>query len=132
MKENYMKEVASLLGLELNEEFDIEDFEYNPCRITESGLYDSVNLSVLGLHKILTGQCKIIRQPWIPKLGDLYYYIFGTKDSPLINKTAYIGQEFDKEKMRLGNYFRTKEEATENTERWFDYLEKEPDLSWRK
>lgn len=37
---NYLLELANMFNVKLDEEFEIEDYAYNPCKITEDGLYD--------------------------------------------------------------------------------------------
>lgn len=60
MSKNHMKEVAQLLGVELEERFEIENATCNPCYITEAGLYDCENDLVDGfLVDLLTGSLTI-------------------------------------------------------------------------
>lgn len=60
MNKNHMKEVAKLLGVELEERFEIENATCNPCYITEAGLYDCENDLVDGfLVDLLTGYSPI-------------------------------------------------------------------------
>lgn len=60
MAENKMKEVAQLLGVELNEEFNIKNMTFNPYRITKMGLFDrDESRSTIALHALLTGEHEI-------------------------------------------------------------------------
>lgn len=60
---NYMKGVARLLGVELNEKFNIVGATCNPHHITRNGLYDCENDIVDGLlMDILLGNA-IIKKP---------------------------------------------------------------------
>ena len=37
---NLLLELANMFNVELNKEFEIKDYVYNSCKITEDGLYD--------------------------------------------------------------------------------------------
>ena len=65
MKENYMSEVAKLLGVELGEEFKTTNsLPFITFRITENGMFDSFgNKSRESLAMILEGKMKIIKLP---------------------------------------------------------------------
>ena len=87
MAKNYMADVARMLGVELNEEFEVvipDETEHQPVRYqfnsnqfgcweTEggnSGFHVHWNLLLM----ILCGQAYIKKLPWQPKKGDEYYY----------------------------------------------------------
>lgn len=87
MTKNYMADVAELLGVEPNEEFEVvipDETEHQPVRYqfnsnqfgcweTEggnSGFHVHWNLLLM----ILCGQAYIKKLPWQPKKGDEYYY----------------------------------------------------------
>ena len=86
MAKNYMADVAKMLGVELNEEFEVvipDETEHQPVRYqfnsnqfgcweTEggnSGFHVHWNLLLM----ILCGQAYIKKLPWQPKVGDVYY-----------------------------------------------------------
>ena len=86
MAKNYMADVAKMLGVELNEEFEVvipDETEHQPVRYqfnsnqfgcweTEggnSGFHVHWNLLLM----ILCGQAYIKKLPWQPKKGDEYY-----------------------------------------------------------
>lgn len=87
MAKNYMADIAKLLGVEPNEEFEVvipDETEHQPVRYqfnsnqfgrweTEggnSGFHVHWNLLLM----ILCGQAYIKKLPWQPKKGDEYYY----------------------------------------------------------
>ena len=135
MNKNYMSKVAEMLGVELGEEFNLVDKDgkpsaYNPYHIEEGGFIDCTGDDDAGfLAALLTGDFEIVRKPWKPKDGDEYYYIdvFGHAI-----KISYVRNDnSDCMKLRMGNCFRTREEAELNKERWLEYIKQEPDFSWR-
>ena len=76
---NYMKDVAKILGVELEEEFKIKGFE--PIyKITDYGLVikaDSNNWCEMSgdtFLQLIRGDYVIRKLPWQPKKGDEYYY----------------------------------------------------------
>ena len=67
MTKNYMEDVAKLLGVELNEEFEIEGFA-SSCMLTKCGLsYWSDNfhewIVTSSLGELLTGEKRITKLP---------------------------------------------------------------------
>lgn len=86
MTKNYMADIAKMLGVELEEEFMIEDadgylIDTDFYSITKVGCFyrasdNSKNNGVDNgkLLGILQGQFKIRKLPWQPKAGDEYYY----------------------------------------------------------
>lgn len=76
---NYMKDVAKILGVELEEEFKIKGFE--PIyKITNYGLViktDSNNWCEMSgdtFLQLIRGDYVIRKLPWQPKRGDEYYF----------------------------------------------------------
>lgn len=132
MSKNYMADVAKMLGVELGEEFDFDCYEYNnPYRITADGLVDRFGTSFPEqLAFLLLGKLGIIKKPWRPKDGEDYYYIATTANhEPYI--TTYASRGMDVIRLRIGNFFKTYEEAKANVDKWTEYISQEPDLSWR-
>ena len=63
MAENKMKEVAELLGVEMNEPFNIKEYEFNPCKITYDGMVNNQGMLVSNrLSQLLTGEFEIEKQ----------------------------------------------------------------------
>ena len=55
-----MNEVAKVLGVAFNEEFDIVGFPLNPCKVTENGLMDSLGVeSMLMARMLLSGKREV-------------------------------------------------------------------------
>lgn len=128
---NHMAEVAKMLGVELGEEFEIEFpapstisttavFKENEFRIVKTDAYIMTpywNYSVL--HSLLVGILTIKRKPWKPKCGEAYWYVtildgeidFGIWRDTLRDITLY----------KLGNYYRTYDEAEANRDKWVKF-----------
>lgn len=61
MAENKMKEVAELLGIEMNKPFNIKGYENNPCVLTENGFVNNRGYLLVHdvLFELLTGELEI-------------------------------------------------------------------------
>lgn len=114
MGKNHMHEVAALLGVELDEEFIIED--YGTYVLTWKGLVrkDGVVQGLI-LTFLLTGELKIRRKPWKPIKDEAYYYV---AEDGLMWEEGWIDDDVDLMRYKLGNCYRTKEEAEVNVNKW--------------
>ena len=115
---NYYKQIAEMLGLELEQEFVITDLDGKrkdtiTYKFTEDGLFSKANnLSVkvtLILDLLLTGKCKAVPKPWKPKYGE-QYWSYSTKINGTCCDTFWERIE-DYAMWKSGNCFRTEEEA---------------------
>ena len=61
MAENKMKEVAKLLGVEMDKPFNIKGYEFNPCVLTENRFINNRGQLLLHatLFMLLTGELEI-------------------------------------------------------------------------
>ena len=92
-----MKDVAKLLGLELEEEFIIESFEdfFPKVKLTERGLsyWSNIDRRWCGLgdipNKLLTGENKITKLPK-PILDDAEKEYLGNIIKPFRDRVVYI------------------------------------------
>lgn len=131
MGKNYMADVAKLLGVEPNEEFEVvipEEKEHKPIRYqfnsnqfgcweTEggnSGFHVHWNLLLM----ILCGQAYIKKLPWKPKNGDTYCYVFWQRNvrTKKWEINVSVGTYCDRYPQHnfcvdSGNCFRTQKEA---------------------
>lgn len=87
MAKNYMQDVARMLGVELGEEFKLDGRE-TKYKFTENG---------------------IIKLPWQPKEGDIYYYPSG--DFRHSQKLTWCNHPMDFGLKEAGMIFRTAEEC---------------------
>ena len=126
---NYMEQIAHMLGVELDEEFYLEDVtdggyyitydnDKTVFKLSNSGVLRKDKHIVNGwidsthpyLLRLLTGRYTIVKKPWKPVDGLRYYYVnLGkTLDNTVFDSSCY----WDFMAYTLGNYLRTKEEIT--------------------
>ena len=118
---NYWKQFAEMLGLELEQEFILttsyaEKANLTTYKITEDGIrYKSATrddwfaTSNEILESLLIGEFKVVPKPWKPKYGEQYWSY-----SPKTNRTCtnmFTGCVDDYAVWKIGNCFKTKEEA---------------------
>ena len=129
---NYYREIAEMLGLELGQEFRIIDSHERTIdaalfEITEDGLFSKANnLSgkvTLMLDLILSGKCKVVPKPWRPKDGEAYWY-WGAS-SEFADLSHWGGTSSDFALWKLGNCFRTENEAKTKGKEIMEQLKKE-------
>lgn len=120
-----MAEVAKILGVELDEEFEVEDAVYGKkdrVRLTESGLEVFLGkgccggegmwtLSYATMRDILVGRSgvRIVRKPWMPKDCDTFWTYYG--DDFQVGEGIWEGCASDYARYKSGMVFRTKKEA---------------------
>ena len=129
---NYYKQIAEMLGLELEQEFVITDLDGKrkdtiTYKFTEDGLFSKANdLSVkvtLILDLLLTGKYKAVPKPWKPKKGDEYWRC--SSKCGFVSSTIWLDDVIDICGWKSGNCFRTKEEAETKGKEIMEQLQKE-------
>ena len=121
MAKNYMADVAKLLGVEMGEEFKLENHG-DIYKFTEEGLMYCLmgnlgwRIAPFVLNDTLSGKYQVIRLPWKPKPNEVYYYVGWLeacgKWTICADRTQYL-TSYDNDNLRVdtGNCFRTREEA---------------------
>ena len=125
---NYMKEVAKMLGVEIGERFRLydEDREYNAnYYFLEDGIYVDVadkpcRENVGLLFEIITGEYTIKRKPWKPKPHQQYWLV---DENGFVAYDDWMNTSTDLNYYKLGNFYRTAEEAEANREKWKAFYE---------
>lgn len=122
---NHMSEVAKILGVELEEEFKIifngvcSNFNYY---FTDKGLFkceDNIIIHCgLLIEDLLTGKATIKRVPWKPRMYDVYWVV-NPEGNVFCDK--YYEYFMDVNFYKLGNCYRTKEEAEANRDKWIKF-----------
>ena len=113
---NYMAEVAKMLGVELGEEFEIEC-----CTGTYYLTYDGLFKNGLKwkcertLSDLLVGDRIIKRKHWKPTINDTYYFV---RNDGYVNSVQWINNVWDHSIYKLGNCYRTREDADSNCDKW--------------
>ena len=124
---NHMAEVAKMLGVEIDEEFEIDypHGEVSTAKITKTGLhiictnlkFNSSELDLISFNWLLNGSCTIKRKPWRPQVGQ-DYWVVSPKAKESIIVTVWINSCGDNSNYKIGNCYRTKEEAEANRDKW--------------
>ena len=129
---NYWKQFAEMLGLELEQEFVLTDvygkrkdiFTY---KITEDGIFYKSKISnwlkTELVDALLNGCIKAVPKPWKPEKGDKYFYY-----AKAFGQTVYkiwIDENYDLLLWKVGNCFRTEEEAATKGKEIMEQIQKE-------
>ena len=131
----YWKQFAEMLGLELEQEFrlvnpDGTKVDNDLYKITEDGLFykkrkDGVWLAEPSttLSSLLQGLCKAVPKPWKPKYGE-QYWSYSVKRSQAC--CGMFGEYVkDYAYWKLGNCFKTSEEAQSKGKEIMEQIKKE-------
>ena len=120
-KENLIPEIAKMLGVDVGEEFEIKGCKGLVYKFTEDGLivcddknteteYTTANMTLISL---LQGNREIVKLPWKPRKGDVYYTFvrigMDCDCTPISYK--WDGCVIDIALLKAGWVFRTKQEA---------------------
>ena len=116
MTKNLMPEIAKLLGVELGEEFIIENADRKETVVLGmDGLHVIQPNNVLGpdhgelLSKVLQGLYEVKKLPWEPREGERYCY--PSVSAKNVDCTDWICCSFDYAMKALGMIYKTPEEA---------------------
>ena len=118
MAKNLIPEIAKMLGVELGEEFKIKGYDRLTYKLTDNGLelatVDGQKTKWFdhgALNSLLKGKMEIVKLPWKPKKGDIYYsfnLVYGTW---VVCQHILTGSPFDYALLDKGLVYRTCEEA---------------------
>lgn len=130
---NYYKQIAEMLGVELGEEFSLKDNKTKNIvrpryKITqEEGLMYSVNRNEfersVSLMSIINGSYSVVKLPWKPKEGEKYWYYSEPFNQAISHK--WYGGNYDLLLWKVGNCFKTKEEADIKGKEIMEQIKKE-------
>ena len=116
MNQNLMPVVAKLLGVELGEEFIIENKDRKETVVLAmDGFHVIQPNNVVGpdhgklLSKLLQGLYDVKKKPWEPKYKEYYYCPSITQR--MVIEFLWIGDTHDYVMKALGMIYRTREEA---------------------
>ena len=132
---NKWKQFAEILELDLEQEFVLTDVDGNTkgeliYKFTEDGLlYKSPTLvkwsksSSGTILRLLNGDYKVVSKPWKPKKGEKYwFYLYGAKE---VIDSIWIGGSYDLLLWKVGNCFKTEEEAATKGKEIMEQIHKE-------
>ena len=133
---NYYKQFAEMLGLELEQEFVLTDdgnrknkYTY---KITDDGILFKLptsdkwttSYSFTSLN-ILNGDYKVVPKQWKPKKGDNYSYYINSTYFEGINSCMWTDECLDLLHWKVGNCFKTEEEAKTKGKEIIEKIQKE-------
>ena len=131
MNKNLMPEVAGLLGVELGEEFIIENKDRKETVVLAmDGFHVIQPNNVVGpdhgklLSKVLQGLYTVKKIPWEPQEGDMYY-ILNVKVL-FVERYVWGNNTFDYTAKNMGIIYRTKAEAEAHLEEDYKRLTGKP------
>lgn len=113
MANNLIPEICKMLGVELGEEFKVGNnsikywFDLDGLHSEECVTADYT------LYHLVCGNCEIIKLPWKPKNGDVYYTFVRTGIDCTCTLISYKwdGCVIDIALLKAGWIYRTREEA---------------------
>lgn len=124
MTKNLILEIAKMLGVELGEEFKIKGYEewfykFDNDRVLMFKHNDDVKMPVapvsvyVAFLALLRGECEIIKLPWKPKKGDVYYtFSFGgLSEEWVVVKQQWDAHPYERALFDKGWVYRSEEEA---------------------
>lgn len=128
---NYMEQVAKILGVELNEEFEVVIPQNTTCymnaKFTKDGLViiehniaNDFNLKHYTLQALLTGAYSIKRKPWKPQYNEKYYSV---GNGGVIESGTWLNDFLDIALYRLGNCYKTPGAAVFYVDKWKKFCE---------
>ena len=126
---NHMAEVAKMLGVELGEKFKIVDhrsnqfidgdFYFTGKDIVIDGTDYCADLYIL--YGLLIGNFAIKRKPWRPK--DAEYFSSVTPGGGIFSERWEDGAWDHSNPYKIGNCYRTREEAEANRDKWVAFYD---------
>ena len=107
---NYIPEIAKMLGVEIGEEFEIVGFGDDKFFFGKETLYlkRTKPRECDGLiGRLLTGRVIINKLPFVPSLGDKYFYVYQCGRKLEVGCAIWIDELLDYQRKHCGNVFRT-------------------------
>lgn len=128
---NYYKQVAEMLGVELDEVFSLKSEDgkllSKKYRISpDAGLllkYGDEWHQSSYIGEIISGNLTIVKLPWKPKADEFYYYY--SPNAGITYQHVWINTSSDYCMWKLGNCFRTRAEAETKGKEIMETIEKE-------
>jgi hypothetical protein len=130
---NHMKEVANMLGVELDERFRVvnrlgdlysSDYYYfTKYNIMVDGTSCTAEASML--LALVSGFYTIQRLPWKPNYNERYYSI---GPGGVLEPGKWMDDFIDRALYKLGNCYHTTQEAEANRDKWVAFYESDKQL----
>ena len=128
---------AGILDLELEQEFVLTDVDGKikdgyTYKITENGISYKTKISKdwfkdkpIVVEELLNGCIKALPKPWKPKKGDIYSYYINSTYFGVTNSCKWTDEGLDLILWKVGNCFKTREEAEAKGKEIMDKIKKE-------
>ena len=118
MRKNLSVDIAKLFNLDIGEPFEIEGYNGVEFYFNANGLFGDTGKGVIlakePLAKIILGEAKIKRGPFVPKLGDVFWTFCESYYKPgcwEVCKDTWGDTFLDHLRLKSEWVFRTKKEA---------------------
>ena len=126
---NHMKEVAKMLGVEMNEKFEIIFPDSSSCyatamfindgvKVIDTNVFDAYNFKAYLLTHLLNGNYCIKRIPWKPMIRENYWSVKPNGDTL---EGLWLNEWVDIYHYKIGNCYQTKEIALNNRDKWIEF-----------
>ena len=128
-KTSLIEKVAALLDVEIGEEFEIAGFS------DDKFYFDKKTLRMKGqrfwecddlIGRLLNGKAVINKIPFIPKYGEVYFYVYQSNKILEVGSATWIDDLIDYQRKHCGNVFRTLGIAISKKYELFSYLAEKP------
>lgn len=123
MAKNLIPEIAKMLGVEIGEEFKVKGYELTYMITDNKGLmatndspetgWKPANAANALFVDLVNGKDEIVKIPWKPKKGDVYYtFSFGgLSEEWVVVKQQWDAHPYERALLDKGWVYRTQEEA---------------------
>lgn len=118
MSKNLIPQIAEMLGVKIGEEFKVVSKEGNEqiCNFTMAGLFEHDNKESGSYNKellaeIVCNNAEIVKLPWKPKKGHLYYTFELLGDKWVVRPAWCGGFPYEYALLKAGWVYRTRAEA---------------------
>lgn len=136
---NLIPKICEMLGVEVGEEFKLENVFHVIYKFQGTGLFEKTNTedsywrvcNNLTLRDILTGIAKIEKLPFEPKDGDLYWGVgwVGLNENVFVGTCVWHDTQENYADKYCGNCFRTEAEAEKHK---YEIYEKLTGKKWKE
>ena len=122
MAKNLIPEIVRARGLEIDEEFQLKSiygnvsddvYRFHDNKLQYRRIDEEIYLeaSYSAFKSLIWGELEIVKLPWKPKVGEVYYSFSVTYGKIVVRKWALDNDIFDYSLLKAGWVYRTREEA---------------------
>ena len=138
---NLIPKIAEMLGVEVGEEFklkqtsgDIKSAKYRFRNIGDQIIYEHTDFcgdwtmcSAEAVGLLVLGKHEIVKLPFEPKAGEVYWYVYWVTDYIRVTCTPFADDDMHYHHKYCGNCFRTEAEAEREK---YNIYEKLTGMKW--